>query len=146
MIFVSVGVGGSEEIVKKVDEIAQKLNEEVFIVLGNTKYVPKNCKWVISVPTIIPYVKKSHLVITHGGAGTIFECLNNGARIITIAKRHADDHQTDIIAELESRGYIINCPDINDLEKYIKSNVKLEKYNPPKSEIAAKILKFLAKN
>ena len=96
-----------------------------------------------SVPSIVPYVKRARLVITHGGAGTIFDCLNNGARIITIAKKHADDHQTDIINKLSNDGYIINCKNLEGLEKCIKNGKKLKKYTPPKSEVADKIVEFL---
>ncbi len=146
MIFVTVGIGGSDGIVRKVDDIASKSKEKFFVVLGEKRYVnyiPKYCKWVYSVPSIIPYVRKARLVIAHGGAGTIFECLKNGSRIITIAKKHTDNHQTDIVNELSERGYIIRCESLDALEKCIKSKQRLKKYISPKAEIADKILEFI---
>ena len=143
MIFVTVGVGVSEEIVRKVDEIAPRLNEKVFVLLGNTEYEPKNCKFVRSVKSIVPYVKRSRLVISHGGAGTLFECLDNGARVIAIAKKHADDHQTDIIDKLSNEGYIIKCGNIENLEEYIHSKKLLKPYKKPVCNIPKIILDFL---
>jgi len=146
MIFVTVGIGGSDEIVRKVDDIASRSKGKFFVVLGEKRYVnyiPKHCDWVNSVPSIIPYIRKARLVIAHGGAGTIFECLNNGARLITVAKKHTDDHQTDIINKLSEEGYIINCKKLDELEESINSKKKLRKYKSPKSEIADKIAKFL---
>ena len=143
MIFVTVGVGVSEEIVRKIDDIAPRLKDKVFVLLGETKYEPKNCEFVKSVKSIVPYVKKSRLVISHGGAGTLFECLHNGARVIAIAKKHADDHQTDIINKLAQDGYIIKCDKLNKLEDCIKSKVKLKKYIRPDCNIPKIILGFL---
>lgn len=143
MIFVTVGVGVSEEIVRKVDEIAPKLKDKIFVLLGNTKYEPKNCEFIRSVKSIVPYVKKSKLVISHGGAGTLFECLHNGARVIAIAKKHADDHQTDIIEKLAEDGYIIKCDKLSELENCIHSKVKLKSYVRPVCDIPKIILGFL---
>lgn len=143
MIFVTVGVGVSEEIVRKVDEIAPKLNDKVFVLLGDTKYEPKNCKFARSVKSIVPYVKKSRLVISHGGAGTLFECLHNGARVIAIAKKHADDHQTDIIDKLSDEGYIIKCGKIEKLEECIRNKRVLKPYKKPVCNIPKIILDFL---
>ncbi len=143
MIFVTSGIGGSDEIVRKVDELASKSNEKFVVVIGKGDYIPKNCKWFRYVPSIIPYVKQSRVVIAHGGVGTIFDCLNNGARIITVAKEHIGDHQTDIIDKLSKENYLIKCENLNDLEDLINSNKKLRKYVKPESNMAEKIMKFL---
>ena len=37
MIFVTVGVGGSDEIVKQVDVLASKSNEKFIVILGQKK-------------------------------------------------------------------------------------------------------------
>jgi beta-1,4-N-acetylglucosaminyltransferase len=143
MIFVTVGIGGSDEIMREVDEIASKSNEEFVAVIGKTRYVPRNCRWMESVVSIVPYVKRARIVITHGGAGTIFESLNAGKRIIAIAKKHADNHQTDIVDGLSEMGYIIKCANLELLESCIKSRKVLKKYVRPKSQIATKILEFI---
>lgn len=145
MIFATVGMGVSEEIVRKLDEIAPRIKDGILVLLGETKYVPKNCKYIRSVPSIVPFIRKSKLVISHGGAGTLFECLHNGARVIAIAKKHADDHQTDIINKLSRDGYIIKCADLEKLEYYISSNQMLKKYRRPKCGMPSAIMKFIEK-
>lgn len=145
MIFVTVGMGVSEEIVRKVDEIAPKLSDNVLILLGETKYAPKNCKYIRSVPSIVPFVKKARLVIAHGGAGTLFECLHNNARVIAIAKKHAANHQTDIINKLSNEGYIIKCETLDSLESCILNNKKLKRYEQPRCDIPKLVSDFLKK-
>lgn len=138
-------MGVSEEIVRKLDEIAPRIKDDILILLGETKYVPKNCKYLRSVPSIVPFIRKSKLVISHGGAGTLFECLDNGVRVIAIAKKHADDHQTDIINKLSIDGYIIKCNDLEKLEYYISSNHRLKKYRRLKCGIPDAIMDFIEK-
>lgn len=143
MIFVTAGIGGSDEIVEKVDRLAIRTNEKFVVVIGKGNYIPKNCKWFRYIPSIVPYVKQSRVVIAHGGVGTLFECLSNGARVISVAKEHIGDHQTDIIDKLSKEGYLIKCKNLDDLEILIKSNKKLKKYVRPESTVAKKISEFL---
>jgi len=142
MIFVTAGTIGSDDIIKKVDEIAPKLNDTVFVTLGRGGYIPKNCKWVRYTPKITAYFKKANLVITHGGAGTLFECLLLNKRIVAIPQKHTDD-QSDIVDKLSEDGYIIKCDSLDELEKYVKNGRKLKKYSKPKNNIAEEITQFL---
>ncbi len=142
MIFVTAGTIGSDDIIKKIDEIAPKLSDTVFVTLGRGSYIPKNCKWVRYTPQITNYFRKANLVITHGGAGTLFECLLLNKRIIAVPQKHTDD-QRDIVDKLSEEGYIIKCEDLDELEKFVKDRRKLKKYSKPKNNIAKKITHFL---
>ena len=142
MIFVTAGTIGSDEIVKQVDEIAPRLKDSVFVTIGRGSYIPKNCKWVRYTSSITTYFRKANLVITHGGAGTLFECLILNKRIIGIPQKHTDD-QTDIVNKLNEDGYIIKCENLRDLEKCINDRRKLKRYSSPKNQIVEKITQFL---
>lgn len=145
MIFVTSGGLGSDEIVKKVDEIAPKLKDKVLVTIGKGKYIPKNCNWIKYTTEIKNYFKKADVVVTHGGAGTLFECLLLNKRIIAIPLKRTDD-QTDIVNKLSEEGYIIKCENLKDLEKYIRDKRKLKKYSRPKCKIVDIIENFLIKN
>lgn len=142
MIFVTSGTIGSDQIVEKIDEIAPRLKDTVFVTIGRGKYIPKNCQWVRYTSSITDYFRKANLIITHGGAATLFECLSLKKRIIAVPQKHTDD-QTDIVNKLSEDGYIIKCENLDELEKYVKTRRKLKKYSRPANNIAGKITQFL---
>lgn len=143
MIFVTVGTVQFEDLVRKIDEIAKNSKEKFIVQIGEGKYVPKNCRWFRFKTPLTEYFKKSKLVITHGGAGTLFECLNLGVRIIAVPNLKAKaGHQLDLVYELDKEGYIIAC-DLNDLEKIIYEKRQLKKYIKVECTIGKEIEKFL---
>ena len=142
MILVTTGTIGSNEIIKKVDEIAPRLKDRVFATIGRGTYVPKNCKWVRYTPKIGVYFKQAKLIITHGGAGTLSDCLLLNKRIIAIPQKHTDD-QTDIVNKLNGEKFIIKCENLENLEDYIKDKRTLKKYSKPECKIPDKIEDFL---
>lgn len=143
MIFITVGTIQFEDLVRKVDEIAKNSNEKFVIQIGVGKYVPKNCTWFRFKTPLIEYFKKSRLVITHGGAGTLFECLNIGARIIAVPNPKAKSmHQLDLVNELSKAGYIIAC-NLDNLEEAINEKKKLKKYTKVECRIDKVIERFL---
>ncbi len=134
MIFVTVGnhFQGFERLLKKVDEIALRVPQEIVVQKGYSKYVPKNTKYFDFVPanTAVEYVQKSDLVISHAGMGTIILCKEFGTPILILPRRekygeHVNDHQMEIAQVLEERGdkniYIVY--EENQLEQKIREVV-----------------------
>ncbi|OGI12549.1 hypothetical protein A3K64_01430 [Candidatus Micrarchaeota archaeon RBG_16_36_9] len=143
MIFVTVGTVQFNDLVKKIDEIAKSSKEEFLIQIGEGKYIPKHCKWFRFKVPLTEYFKKSKLVITHGGAGTLFECLNLGVRIIAVPNLGAKaSHQLDLVYELDKAGYII-MSDLENLEKAIYDKKNLKEYVKVKCTIDKVIENFL---
>jgi len=113
MIFVTVGnhFQGFERLLKKVDEIAPRIPHEMLIQKGYSKYVPHHTKYFDFVPLkmAVEYIRKSDLVISHAGMGTIILCKGYGTPIIIFPRRekykeHVNDHQMEIAQVLEERG------------------------------------------
>jgi UDP-N-acetylglucosamine transferase subunit ALG13 len=57
-------------------------------------------------------VAQADVVITHGGAGSIFSALHQRKKVIALARsgalgEHVDEHQAELVAELYKDGYII---------------------------------------
>ena len=133
MIFVTVGTARDfSRLIKKVDEIAGKIKEEIIVQKGFTKYNPRNCKYFefVSRGEFLGYIKKTDIVITHAGAGTIIECLKNKKPTITVPRRkkyneHRNDHQMDVAKELEREGKVLVCYDVKNLGNKIKEIKRL---------------------
>lgn len=59
------------------------------------------------------YMRNADVIVTHGGAGSIFDALNLGKKIIVLPRlkqynEHVDDHQVELVDELKEAGYIIS--------------------------------------
>lgn len=127
MIFVTVSGTQFERLIKKMDEIAKNLKEEVIMQIGRTIYEPKNTKWFRfeSSKRIEELYKKSRFIITHGGAGSIIKSLSYGKAPIVVPRykkfgEHINDHQLDLTKFLDKKGYITAVYEIEDLRSKIK--------------------------
>jgi len=133
LIFITVGTARDfSRLIKKVDEIANRLNDKIIMQKGETKYVPKNCYYFDYTDRneFENYIKKANIVITHAGAGTIIDCLKNKKPTIIVPRRkkyneHRNDHQMDIARELEREGKLLVCYDVKNLESKIEEIKRL---------------------
>ena len=70
-------------------------------------------------PTLQDVMDEAGLVISHAGAGSIFEGLRAGKRLIAVPNRDLmDNHQADLCAHLKSSGYI-EVADVDGLEEAV---------------------------
>ena len=157
MIFVTVGTHyqGFERLIKNVDNLVDKgkLEENVVIQIGYSKYIPKNCKWFrfVDPEDFVNFCKKSNLVITHAGIGSIVIPLKLKKLVIVVPRykkfnEHTDDHQLQITRELEKEEKIIAVYDINNLEEaIIKANSFLSSKLKKKSKILNLVENFIEK-
>jgi UDP-N-acetylglucosamine transferase subunit ALG13 len=113
MIFVTVGnhFQGFDRLLRKMDEIALRMVDEVVIQKGYSTYDPKHARYFDFVPmgVSIEHIKNSNLVISHAGIGTIILCKEHGIPLIIFPRRkkygeHSNDHQMEIAGALEKRG------------------------------------------
>jgi UDP-N-acetylglucosamine transferase subunit ALG13 len=112
MIFVTVGnhYQSFDRLIKKVDEIAPRLPQEIVVQKGYSRYTPQNTKYFDFVPlkSAMEYIRKSDLVVSHAGFGTIILCKEYGVPLLIFPRRkkyseHMNDHQIDIANVLEER-------------------------------------------
>ena len=145
MIFVTIGTGKFDKLVKKADELSKEIKEKIIIQIGKSKYLPKNADFFEFTENFENYVKKARVVISHGGAGTIFDLLRKQKKIIALANlNRIDNHQGEILGELEKEDCLIYCRNFKlkeSLEK-IKS-FKFKKYEKPECWIDKEIINFL---
>ncbi len=137
MIFVTIGmVYGFNRLIKKMDEISQTIDEDVVMQIGESSYLPKNTKYFryASKKDINKYYEEARIIVCHSGIGSIMVGLDSGKPIMVIPRlkiygEAVDDHQVEIAKELQKRGKINVCYNIEDLEILLKNIKEINKDN-----------------
>jgi UDP-N-acetylglucosamine transferase subunit ALG13 len=115
-----------DRLVRAVDEYALRDEEEIFIQLGHTSYIPKKTRYerFLEKPEILAKIREADLVITQGGFGSIADCLKEGKRIVAVPRKpefqEAPDRQEELVRELERLGRLIGVYDIVELPDAIQ--------------------------
>lgn len=155
MILVTVGTPTYDfsRLVRAVDDlvVSKKIKERVIVQLGYTKYVPKNCEWFrFAKPERIEQLcEKCRIYISHGGIGSLMMPFEHKKPVVAVPRlkyfgEHVDNHQLQIVKELERQGRIIAVYDINELGNAIKKAGSMKiKYKKEESRIIGIIEKFL---
>jgi UDP-N-acetylglucosamine transferase subunit ALG13 len=132
LIFVTIGsaVKGIEftRLIKKMDEVAERIDEEVVMQIGTVPYVPKHASFFkyCSYQESLEYFKKASLVVGHCGTGTILNALHFQKPIIVVPRRtkfgelNRDDHQIEIAQRLKGISKIHVVYEVEDLEGVVK--------------------------
>ena len=124
MIFVTVGTHyhGFERLVKKMDEIAAKIDEEVIMQIGYADYEPKNARWFkfLNYDEITTFYRKANLIVSHAGAGTLLDILNLDKPCIIVPRLKkygeiSDDRQIELAKALEGRKRGIIVYNVSDI-------------------------------
>lgn len=131
MILVILGTHflGFERLAKKMDELAGKMNEEIVIQLGNTKYSPKKAAhFKYKSYDELRLLMKSARIVVCQGAMTILDALILGIPVIAVPRlakfgEALNDHQYYFAKKLESMGLILLVEDISKLDILINKSV-----------------------
>lgn len=122
MIFVTTGsVAPFDELIKEVDRLAEEglfYGTEVIAQIGNGEYIPKRMTWFRFKRDLSEYYARADLIITHGGAGTIFEILRVGKKAIAVPNFKAI-YNPDILIKMSKEGHILLCTDLRRLRDLI---------------------------
>jgi beta-1,4-N-acetylglucosaminyltransferase len=128
LILVTVGMhtAGFERLVRKMDEVATTINEEIIMQIGHTKYTPRNAQYFqfTTAEELKALCQEARVVVTHG-AMTIIDALEQGTPVVVVPrlkryKEVIDDHQLDFARELEKEGKVIVVYDVEELEEALK--------------------------
>jgi beta-1,4-N-acetylglucosaminyltransferase len=149
LILVIVGLMyGFERLVKQMDELAGKIEEEVVIQIGNTPYRPKNARFFtfVSKEEINRLYDNARVVVCHAGVGSILTALDHGKPVIAVTRRekygeHCDDHQLDIAGAMEKEGWISVVYDEKNLEEALKKAISVSEIKLRSKNILVKKLK-----
>jgi beta-1,4-N-acetylglucosaminyltransferase len=146
MIFVTVGsVAPFDELIMKVDEMAEKgIVDGMIAQIGNGGYEPRNGRWYRFKESLMEDYKASNLIITHTGAGTLFEIVELGKKAIAVPNPHVVMNH-DIAERLSKDGHIIWCPDLAQLGGKIEGMATWNprRYEETQCKIPDMIVEFL---
>ena len=119
---------GFERLVKKMDEIAGRIDEEVVMQIGHTDYEPVNAKFfdfLESFEEIERLNREARVVVSHAGAGSILTALEQRVPVIVVPRlkkfnEHMDDHQLEIAEAMSESSNVKVIYNINDLENILR--------------------------
>ena len=124
MILVTVGTHtqGFPRLVRAMDEIAGRIEEEVVMQIGATSYIPQNAQHFDF--TSQEEMDRLHLearaIVTHAGAGSIITGLKWGKPLIVMPRlekygEHMDDHQLELAEALSREGKVMAVYGVEEL-------------------------------
>ena len=156
MVFVTLGTQDKPftRLLEMVDKaiIDGLITDEVIVQAGITKYESNNMKIFdfTNNDEMLYYISNAKYVITHGGVGTIFNCLKNDKKVIAIPrlskyKEHHNDHQLEVIKEFSDKGYILDGSNLEDAINKVDSFVPI-KYESNNTNFISKLEEFINKN
>ena len=152
-IFITVGNGKFEPLVKEVDRLKSEgfIKEDVVVQVGHGTYKPQNCKWFTFESPLDLYYNNANLVICHGGPGTVFEIMRRKLKVIALPNRDRTDpnHQVEYLRAMdkETKG-MIYCDRVSLLKDKLEmaKTYKFAHYKKTECKMHEVIHGFLQKN
>lgn len=131
-ILVTVGTSSFDPLIKQIDQLLanhpQTDNWDFTCQIGNGDYQPTANHFRFE-DNFLQYIEAADVVITHAGAGTVFELLDRGKKLLAVPNFYRlDKHQQDLARYIEQSNYGAVCwslPDLADtLAQCINSTFK----------------------
>lgn len=136
MIFVTLGTSDYPftRLLKQIDNLIENnIVKNIIVQCVNEDYQPKNFTIIknLDKKEFNEYLKKAEVVITHGGVGTIIDCIKMGKKVIAFPRKAEygeakNNHQEQIINNLKNTGSILTG-EINNLAKLLEEVKTLKK-------------------
>ncbi|MFW9964240.1 MAG: PssE/Cps14G family polysaccharide biosynthesis glycosyltransferase [Candidatus Sifarchaeia archaeon] len=123
MIFVTVGTAHFDPLIMKMDELVKKgvIKEQVVGQIGRGTYVPKNFRYFRFLKNLNEAYSKASVIVSTGGAGTIMECVTRGLKLVVVENTILmEGHQAQLIREMERRGHLVWCKDLDKISSDIE--------------------------
>lgn len=96
-ILVTVGTSAFDDLIQAVDEQLLGKSYHVTCQVADGNYVPVNFPHFRFSPEFRRYFEEADLIISHGGAGTVFELLEMHKKILVVPNQmRRDKHQGDL--------------------------------------------------
>lgn len=136
MILVIVGMHyqSFNRLLIEMDNIAANIEEQVIMQIGHSTYEPKYARWFryISESQMKILYSEASLIISHGGAGSIINAIQNKKPLIAVPRlkfynEHVDDQQLEICNKFAQMGYLKTTVNVNELMNLI-NHIKNENF------------------
>ncbi len=110
------------------------ITDNVVVQAGYTKFKSENMEIhnLVSSQEMDNMIDNADIIISHGGVGSILQCVKKGKTVIGIPrqkkyKEHVNNHQIQLIKSFSESGYIIGTNDITELDRALS---KIKKFKP----------------
>jgi UDP-N-acetylglucosamine transferase subunit ALG13 len=130
MILVTVGTLPFTRLVRKMDELAAQIEEQVLMQIADDSYLPTNADYFDfrGYAEMQKACKQARLVVCHGGVGSILTAIEGGAIVVAVPRRReygeaVDDHQQEIVKLLAEEGKIIAAEDLVELRTLVEPEI-----------------------
>lgn len=133
MIFVSLGTHERPflRLVKEMDRLSREgmIKERIVVQLGFTDYKFRSRKIesekYMSQKKFDRAFGDAEIIITHGGSGNILDAVSQGKPVVAVPRlskfgEHVNDHQLQIVKEMEKMGNVFAVYEIEKLFEAIK--------------------------
>lgn len=129
MIYVTVGshYQSFDRLIKKIDDLAGQIDEEVVMQIGYSTYLPKRATYFHFCPIqkAEGLIQKAALIVSHAGIGTIISARQFKKPIVIVPRlkkyhEHNNDHQLEIAETIKTRPWVRVVEDLDLLEESIR--------------------------
>jgi UDP-N-acetylglucosamine transferase subunit ALG13 len=140
-----------DRMVRPLDEAAGRNGWDVFIQLGHTRYEPRHCRFerFLERDRLLGLIEKAELLVTQGGFGSIREALQYAKPVVAVPRKpelkESQDHQEELVRELEAMGYVLGVYDASQMERAIEKARTFVPASRKESRIPRIIGEFLSK-
>lgn len=157
MILVTIGLShfGFDRLIRKMDEIALKIDEKVVIQSGSSDYEPANSEY-------FKFTDRKHMdklysdcriLITHAGTGSIINSIKRNIMPMVVPRLSKyneafDDHQVEIAEEFSRLGYVVMINDLDEIYEYLlqkenKFNFALDSNKDPNYNLVLNLKSYI---
>ena len=115
-------------LLNKIEECIKEniIDDKIIAQIGHTHFSSKLMETFDSLPKekLEELIDSADLIITHGGVGSILQCIKKGKKVISVARlkefdEHVNDHQIQIVDSFGSEQYIVGITDVNKLPEVL---------------------------
>jgi len=146
-ILVTVGTSAFDSLIKAVDEQLKPTDYQVICQIADGSYKPDKHNYLSFSDNFEDLIDSVDIVITHGGAGTIFNLLERGKKLLVVPNlERIDKHQMDLGNFIEINDYGVICTDLKQLLSQLEFCQKHtpKRYQKEKFFMANEIVKYLS--
>ena len=126
-IFVTVGNTRYNSLIKAIDAHLSSVEFDIIVQIADGEYISKHHEYFRYSNNIEQYFKDADLVITHAGAGTVFQLLEDSRKMLVVPNHdRVDGHQLDLTNYLEKNDFANVCYDLNTIKQCALEAIRAE--------------------
>lgn len=121
-ILVTVGSSSFDSLIKDVDNTVKSYPHcHTTFQIGSGSYTPVNGEYFSFAERFSEYLANADLIITHAGAGTVFELLEMGKKCIVVPNvERVDKHQSDLAQYITEHNFALVCHNTRHIAQLIE--------------------------